>query len=629
MLSRLYHVRNSARQQCRCGSILVQRSLASRSATATSTSRLQDIAIGASCNSSDKSSYMHNSSAVIGALAAAASYLSLSNNNNNDSTKNKVLAEQASSTTHPSPTPSDKNGVFELDNTSDSAAEEIDIDTVPIYTSADVAKNNGKNGSSIWMSYGGIIYDVTHFIHNHPGGSERILLAAGSAVEPYWHLYRQHFATDLPMQLMERMIVGRLAEEDQDAIDAQMEQMAEENEDPYVHEPTRSDVLIVHGDQPMNAEVPADVLTSSYITPSDVFYIRHHHPVPFLTSNDSANFSLDIDINVGGDAKDAKNKKTFKVTMEDLKKLPKVEVVATLQCSGNRRGDMNSVKRTSGTAWSQGAISTSKWGGARLTDVLKLAGVEDPVALTEQDGIQKHVRFESLDGMRASIHMEKATNPYGDVIVAYEMNDEPLTRDHGYPLRVVVPGYAAVRNVKWLKRIEIATSEAEGAWQQGLNYKTLPPSVTDAKSINLEKMPSMTEVAVFSGITHIDTEENNLSKTKSKSKSKPGKTVMVKAKGWAWSGGGRNIVRVDLTGDGGSSWATANIVEGEDQKFGRAWAWVFWECEVPAVVKKDGTVQLSSKAVDLAFNSQPESVAHAWNVRGLGNNSWHTTARRV
>jgi len=344
-----------------------------------------------------------------------------------------------------------------------------------------------------------------------------------------------------------------------------------------------------------------------------------------MTQDEIDNFKLDIDVGAGaGSGQDKGTGCAFQVTMEELKKLPKVEIVATLQCSGNRRGDMNSVKRTSGTSWSQGAISTAKWGGARLTDVLKLAGVEDPVALTEQDGIQKHVRFESLDGMRASIHMEKATNPYGDVIIAYEMNDEPLPRDHGFPLRVIVPGYAAVRNVKWVNKIEIASSEATGAWQQGLNYKTLPPNVTDAKKIDLAKMPSMTEVAVFSGITNMDIDSSLKSKQR-----KPGSTVTVKASGWAWSGGGRNIVRVDITGDGGESWATANIVKGGDQKFGRAWAWVFWECDVPAVIRKDGTVQLSSKAVDLAFNSQPESVAPAWNVRGLGNNSWHSAARRV
>lgn len=524
---------------------------------------------------------------------------------------NNTCATEAA---HPSPTP---NTVSSQEHFEDAVE---DIHKLPVYTSEQVAENNGEDGKPIWMSYGGVIYDVTDFIHNHPGGSERILLAAGGAIEPYWHLYRQHFATDLPMRLMEDMVVGRLDEKDQDAIDEQMARIAEENEDPYVHEPKRSDILIVHGDQPMNAEVPAEVLTASYLTPPDFFYIRHHHPVPFLMQKEIDDFALEIDLTQFAEEL-GMEKKIVKMTMDDLKKLPKVEIVATLQCSGNRRGDMNSVKRTSGTCWSQGAISTAKWGGVRLNDVLKAAGVKDPVDLTEKHGVQKHLRMESLDGMKASIHMEKATHPYGDVMIAYEMNDEPLSRDHGFPLRVIVPGYAAVRNVKWLKKIQVADSEAEGAWQQGLNYKTLPPNVTDAKDIDLAKMPSMTEVAVFSGITAMDVVK--------KQTPKPGQTVMVKAKGWAWAGGGRNIVRVDITGDGGKSWQAANIVQGGDQKFGRAWAWVFWECEVPATVKKDGTYELASKAVDMAFNSQPESIAHGWNVRGLGNNSWYRVSARA
>ena len=119
--------------------------------------------------------------------------------------------------------------------------------------------------------------------------------------------------------------------------------------------------------------------------------------------------------------------------------------------------------------------------------------------------------------------MEKVTNPYSDVIIAYEMNDEALPRDHGFPLRVIVPGYAAVRNVKWLSKIEILKSEAEGAWQEVLNHTILPPSVTDAKNVDLKKMPSMTEVAVFSGITNME--------MAGRPKLKPGKTIMVKTNG--------------------------------------------------------------------------------------------------
>lgn len=462
------------------------------------------------------------------------------------------------------------------------------------------------------MSYGGVVYDVTQFIPNHPGGTEKILTAAGSAIEPFWFLYRQHFASDLPMRLMEHMVVGRLAEEDQERIDDQVATLQEN--DPYAKEPARHRALVVHADQPMNAEVPSNLLAESYLTPASLFYIRHHHPVPLLTQLQQETFQLEIDLSAYG-------KGILYLSVDDLKAMDKVEVTATLQCSGNRRGDFNKVQRTSGTAWGQGAVSTAKWGGVRLRDVLQRAGLDDPIAAEEKFGLQ-HVRFYGLDGMSASIGIEKALNPYGDVLVCYEMNGEPLPRDHGFPLRVVVPGYAAVRNVKWVNRIEIAKTEAEGPWQRGLNYKTLPPSVTDATGVDLDRVPSMTEASLFSGITRITPIETG-------SDVKPGDSIMVEAKGWAWAGGGRNVVRVDLTGDDGANWTTANIKEGGDQRFGRAWAWVIWEGKVPAIVRADGTIQLASKAVDLAFNVQPEKCDHNWNVRGLGNNSWYRASTKI
>ena len=488
----------------------------------------------------------------------------------------------------------------------------LDIDALPEYSSKDIAQFNGQIDKKVYMSYGGLVYDVTHFIANHPGGAEKIMIAAGSAVEPFWYLYRQHFASDLPMKLMEHMIVGRLAEADQEAIEEEMAVLMEH--DPYAKEPLRHASLIVHGDTPMNAETPSHLLTQNYLTPSSLFYIRHHHPVPFLSTKEEATFKLTIDLSAYGKGK-------LELTMDDIQKLPKTEINATLQCSGNRRGGFNEVKRTSGTAWGQGAVSTAKWGGVKLTDLMMLAGLGDPIEAEEKAGME-HVRFHALDGMQASIGIERAMNPYGDCIVAYEMNGEPLPRDHGYPLRVIVPGYAAVRNVKWLQRIELAKTEAEGAWQQGLNYKTLPPSVTDAQDVDLKTMPSMTEVSLFSGITKVEVVD-------SPNSTKPGDKVLVKTSGWAWSGGGRNIVRVDLTGDNGANWTTANITQGGDQRFGRAWAWVFWEADVKATVQDDGTVKLASKAVDMCFNVQPEKCDHAWNVRGLGNNSWYETKVKV
>ena len=354
-------------------------------------------------------------------------------------------------------------------------------------------------------------------------------MAAGSAIEPFWHIYRQHFASDLPMRLMEHMAIGRLHDDDQEKINEQMAVL--EEEDPFAREPPRHKALKVHVDTPMSAETPVRLLTKSFLTPNSLFYIRHHHPVPFLTEKDIHNYRLKIDLSAYG-------KGVTSISLDELQKMEKVEIVATLQCSGNRRSGFNSFHRTSGTTWGQGAISTAKFGGVRLSHLLQHCGLDDPVAAQEKCGME-HVRFFSMDGMMASIGIEKATSHYGDVIVCYEMNGEPLPRDHGFPVRIVVPGYAAVRSVKWLEKIELSTSEAEGPWQRGLSYKILPPGVTDAKDVDLNEMPSVSEASLFSGISKMERVDGKIPE--------PGDRVTIRASGWAWAGGGRNVVRVDLT----------------------------------------------------------------------------------
>jgi len=187
--------------------------------------------------------------------------------------------------------------------------------------------------------------------------------------------------------------------------------------------------------------------------------------------------------------------------------------------------------------------------------------------------------------------------------------------------QVIVPGYGGIRNVKWVNRIELHNEEAEGPWQRGLNYKILPPGVTDASQVNIEDMPTMNEASLYSGIT--DMVPSSFAKN-----AQPGDRVTITVRGWAWAGGGRKIVRVDVTGDDAKSWTNAELKDGNDQRPGRAWAWTFWEAEVPALVKEDMSVEIACKAIDSAFNVQPESCDHVWNVRGLGNNSWFRMGMR-
>jgi sulfite oxidase len=238
-----------------------------------------------------------------------------------------------------------------------------------------------------------------------------------------------------------------------------------------------------------------------------------------------------------------------------------------------------------------------------LSDVLKLVA-------KDVSGDVEHVVFTALDGMSASIPIYKALSEYGDVILATHMNDEIIPPEHGYPLRAIVPGHVGVRNVKWVNSVKLSKEEAVGDWQRGLNYKVLPPGAENASGIDISKLPAMQESSVFSAISNL---ENN--------------DGFIDCKGWAFAGGGRGIARVDISTDGGSTWHVAEITEGKDQKKGREWAWVFWEAnDIPASTCPDSNgkeVEVISRAVDTAYNSQPEECAKIWNMRGLGNNSWY------
>ena len=147
---------------------------------------------------------------------------------------------------------------------------------------------------------------------------------------------------------------------------------------------------------------------------------RSHFPVPDV---DPATYQLEVE-GVGC--------KSLSLSLADLKKFPKKTVVSTVQCGGNRRLEMKSRKSLKGLDWRGGAIGNGEWAGARLVDVLAAAGFEE-----EKSPSARHVVMEGLDvdpameHFAASIPIEKAADPRGDVILAYELNGEPLNRDHG------------------------------------------------------------------------------------------------------------------------------------------------------------------------------------------------------
>ncbi len=262
-----------------------------------------------------------------------------------------------------------------------------------------------------------------------------------------------------------------------------------QSSDPFGNEPRRHPVLIPTSIKPYNAETPLPLLPDAPLTPNDLFYVRNHLPTPDL---DPKAFEMEV-IGIDGDTA-----KEFKLA--DIKKLPKYSVTATIQCGGNRRAEMNKARQLKGLSWDGGAIGNATWTGARLVDVLAAAGVKNLDELSERSDV--HVIFEGADtgadgsSYGASVPAWRALDPRADILLAYEMNGAPLPRDHGAPLRVVVPGSVGARSVKWLTRIELATQESQSHWQQN-DYKVFGPS-TDWDRADFSKVPPIQSMPVTS-----------------------------------------------------------------------------------------------------------------------------------
>ncbi|KAJ3076580.1 hypothetical protein HDU98_002100 [Podochytrium sp. JEL0797] len=473
-----------------------------------------------------------------------------------------------------------------------------------VFSRGEVRVHNSKE-TGIWVTSGDGVYDITDFVDVHPGG-ERILLAAGYSIDPFWAIFAIHQSEET-RELLETYRIGNLAPADQDptfnstkddtvAITSALERL-------FKNDPIRDPQLLTRSARPCNAETPPEKLTESFVTPTNLFFVRNHLPVPEMDTADDP-YILEIDA--------PWVKEPVRLTMEEIKaRFPRVDVMTTLQCAGNRRKEMHDVKPVKGLQWTQGAISNAVWTGVSLRTV-----IEQTIGIPEShaDSIN-HCVFHGAEGYGASIPAHKALDPRGDCILTFEMNGETLPRDHGWPLRALVPGYVAARSVKWVTKIELSEDESESHWQQR-DYKGFGPSKSleesdygASQAIQDLPVQSCVTVPQPGGVVRLVNEE--------------GKGSVTGIKGYAWSGGGRGIVRVDVSVDGGKTWTDAKL-QRPNQKPGREWAWTQWEAEVPVKAGGDKMpIEIVCKAVDTSYNEQPERFDSTYNVRGVLASAWH------
>lgn len=498
-----------------------------------------------------------------------------------------------------------------------------------IFRQTEVAQHDSPD-KGVWITYKGNVYDITSFVQHHPGGSHTIMMGAGGDVEPFWQTYTVHRAEEV-QRLLSRYRIGKLAPEDQ----VQVQNQVKDENNPFANDPQRNPLLIVHSQEPFNAETPAKLLLPTYITPTEIFFVRNHLPVPEISLED---YSLSICTGSDGDPDNLKVLAEF--TLNDLKtKFKPHSVDSVIQCSGNRRSDLKRLKEIKGLDWKVGAMGNARWTGVRLIDLLESLGIKDERF--------KHVQMEGLDcdmtgqSYAASISADLALDPNKNVILAYEMNGQPLTRDHGYPLRFIAPGVTGARNVKWLGKIILSNEESHGHWQRK-DYKSFSPSV-DMFNVEFDKSISIQETPVQSAICNPAPDETIVLKRSVGKVGEQTSKFSLPVKGYAYSGGGKMIIRVDVSIDGGSSWMTAKLEDvsinekglPDYSKRNTTYSWTRWSIDVPvpeSLISKSDTatrqeagasLEVLCRAFDSAYNSQPERPETVWNVRGVVNNSWH------
>ncbi|KAH7296256.1 hypothetical protein KP509_26G016000 [Ceratopteris richardii] len=367
------------------------------------------------------------------------------------------------------------------------------------------------------------------------------------------------------------------------------------------------------GRHPFNSEAPLSrLMEHGFLTPTSLHYVRNHGYVPRAMPDALHNWTVKVSGRV-------RNPMSFTV-YEIINEFKPRELPVTLVCAGNRRKEQNIVKQTKGFNWGPSAISTSVWKGARLVDVLRRCGV-----YSKKKGAL-YVCFEGeeiLPGGGASrygtsISIDVALDESCDVLVAYSQNGNPLEPDHGFPVRVIIPGYIGGRMVKWLRHITVSSKESDNHYHFYDN-RVLPSHVDEdmANSEDWWHRPEyvINELNINSVITtpaHGESLTINMQTLK----------VPYTLHGYAYSGGGRKVIRVEVSMDRGETWLLCHTQHPEKPtKYGKYWCWCFWDLDISAVQLLEAK-ELAVRAWDASMNTQPQQLT--WNVMGMMNNCWFT-----
>lgn len=337
--------------------------------------------------------------------------------------------------------------------------------------------------------------------------------------------------------------------------------------------------LILRSDSPADFETPVSLLDKGWITANDLHYVRSHLPTPRV---DPSTFNLSIDGEVNS---------PLKLTLDDIKKLPQVSQTVTLECSGN--GRVYSEPTVPGLQWEKGAVGTARWTGARLVDVLKSAGLKPTGKYITMNGADEPMG--TVPDFVRSIPIEKATHP--DTILAYQMNGVDIPIHHGFPLRLITPGWEAASSTKWLVHINVAQTEFDGNFMRNA-YRIPNRLVAPGSAVDPKDMVVYTRLEVKSIFTApFDGARFKLGQP-------------IELRGFAWAGED-DVAKVDISVDLGRSWVPATL---DTERARYAWRRFRYNFRTTQV----GSYQPLCRATDSKGKVQP--IFHAWNPSGYLHN---------
>jgi DMSO/TMAO reductase YedYZ molybdopterin-dependent catalytic subunit len=353
---------------------------------------------------------------------------------------------------------------------------------------------------------------------------------------------------------------------------------------PYLTEPQKVPLILLT-DRPVQLETPRHYFRTAF-TPNEAFYVRWHlEGIPNRV--DLKQWKLQVEGNV---------KKSLALSLADLaEKFKPVSVAAVNQCSGNSRSRLQ--PRVAGAQWGNGAMGNALWTGARLREILDVAGVKTGSLQLQFQGLETGPGPAGTASNIFRKSLDLANPVVDECIVAYLMNGEPLPMLNGFPVRLVVPGYFATYWTKCLTWIRILDAPDENYWMKTAyrvpdtpRGNTNPEDVKSGKvkTVPIERMPVRSFLVSPDGPSKIPS------------------GLSVTLRGIAFSGYGR-VKRVEVSDDGGKTWTDANLGEDHGAYSFRTWD-AAWKAKAP------GRYLLAVRATDEKGNTQPDEPV--WNPGG-------------